>query len=307
MKASRLRPGFLPRISVIVLLLAWAGASRAETLREAVTNWPGLTIGSAVQPGLLTTVPAYAATLRWQYTLASPENDLKWAAIRPQEYIYSWSNADTTVQFDAAGEQAARGHNLAWYQSLPSWLTTGGYTTNQVRNYLFHHIDTVVGRYRGSTFCWDVVNEAFDSNGLIRTTNFWYDDPGIGDFIPTNSTLYIEDAFRRANAADPDARLIYNDYSAETTNAKSAAIYAMAADFLNRGVPLNGIGFQMHLGESGLNYSSMLTNFERFNSLGVDLQITEMSVPIPETNGVAAPADLATQAEVYWNVLGVAP
>ncbi|MDR3458790.1 MAG: endo-1,4-beta-xylanase [Verrucomicrobiae bacterium] len=290
---------------MIILLLARACATQAETLKEAATNWPGLKIGSAVQPAMLTT-PAYAGTLRWQYSLSSPENDLKWAALRTQEYFYTWSNADTTLRFDAAGGQAARGHTLMWYQSLPSWLTNGGYATNQIRNYLFHHIDTVAGRYRGSTFCWDVVNEAFNSSGQIRTTNFWYDNPGIGDFNPANSTLYIEDAFRRASAANPDARLIYNDYSTETTNAKSDAIYAMAQDFLGRGVPLNGIGFQMHVGEGGFNYSSMLANFERFNNLGLDLQITEMSVPIPETNGVALPVDLAAQAEVYWNVMSVA-
>jgi endo-1,4-beta-xylanase len=306
MKAVR-KPFFFHTYKWIsILLLAGSCATRSETLKDAAGKWPGLKIGSAVDPNALGAVPLYAATLRLQYSLASPENDLKWAALRPAEYVYSSSKADTTLQFDAAGGQSARGHNLLWYHSLPSWLTSGGYTTNQVRDYLFHHIDTVAGRYRGSLFCWDVVNEAFDSNGLIRTTNFWYDNPGIGDFNPANSTLYIEEAFRRANIADSNARLIYNDYSTETTNAKSDAVYAMARDFLNRGVPLHGIGFQMHVGESGINYNSMRTNFERFNNLGLDLQITEMSVPIPETNGVAAPGDLAAQAEVYWNTLSVA-
>src|SRR5579864_8258178 len=108
MKISRPRPAFCPRAAICILWLAWACATPAETLREAATNWPGLKIGSAVQPAMLST-PVYAATLRWQYSLGSPENDLKWAALRTQEYYYAWSNADTTLRFDAAGGQVARG------------------------------------------------------------------------------------------------------------------------------------------------------------------------------------------------------
>ena len=92
---------------------------------------------------------------------------------------------------------------------------------------------------------------------------------------------------------------------ADRPNTKSDAVYAMAQDFLTRGVPLDGIGFQMHI--SGINYTSLRTNFKRFNDLGLDLHITEMDVRVPvDANGDATPANLDAQAEIYWNVLGVA-
>ena len=291
------------RIRILLPLLACACIAHAESFQEAATNFPGLKIGTAVNPSVLTGgAAAYANTLRLHYSLPSPENALKWGSLRPEEYTFDWTDADVIANFARAAGQQVRGHTLVWYNSIPAWLTGGGFTPDEIRDLLFHHIDTVAGRYRGTALSWDVVNEAFNDNGTVRT-NFWYNQPGIG--YPTNGTRYIEEAFKRAHTADPGAEIIYNDYSAETVNAKSDAIYSMAQDFLNRGVPLDGIGFQMHL--TGINYTSLRTNFKRFNNLGLDLHITEMDVRIPvDTNGAATQADLDAQAEVYWNVLGVA-
>jgi endo-1,4-beta-xylanase len=82
-----------------------------------------------------------------------------------------------------------------------------------------------------------VVNEAFNDDGSMRDT-IWYDQPGIG-FAGTG-TKYIEQVLNWAHAADPSAKLFYNDYNAEPVDAKSDAIYAMAQDFRTLGVPLDG-------------------------------------------------------------------
>jgi GH35 family endo-1,4-beta-xylanase len=292
---------FHSRLPVFFLWMVCCGGVHAESLQEAAAKFSGLRVGSAVNPNSLAGNAAYAGTVRL-HLQPSPENALKWATIRPSQYTYDWSDSDTVANFARAAGQQIRGHALLWHQSIPGWLTGGGFTTDQARDILFHHIDTVAGRYRGEVLCWDVVNEAFNDNGTLRTS-FWYDQPGIG--YATNGTRYIEETFKRAHLADPGAELIYNDYSAETVNSKSDALYAMAQDFLNRGVPLNGIGFQMHL--TSISYTSLRTNLKRFNDLGLNLHITEMDVRVPvDTNGVATPADLDAQAEVYWNVLGVA-
>jgi GH35 family endo-1,4-beta-xylanase len=288
--------------SCLLGLLASAWGARAESLREAAAKYPGLRVGAALNPNLLSTgEAAYANTVRYQFNLPSPENAAKWAAIRPSQYTFDWTDADVFARFARAAGQQARGHTLLWHQSIPAWLTNGGFSSDQIRSLLFHHIDTVAGRYRNDFFCWDVVNEAFNSDGSLRSS-FWYNQPGIG--YATNGTRYIEETFRRAATAAPGAVLVYNDYDAETVNDKSDAIYAMAQDFRNRGVPLGGIGFQMH--RTGLDYASLRNNLKRFNDLGLDLHITEMDIRIPVTNGIATPADLDAQAEVYWNILSVA-
>lgn len=292
----------LRRFIWLCLLLAGVSFGRAESLQEAALKFPGLRVGAALNPDTLSGSEAvYGNTVRHQFNLPSPENATKWGAFRPAQYTYDWTDADVFARFARAGGQRVRGHTLLWHQSIPAWLTSGGFTPEQNRDLLFHHIDTVVGRYRSEIFCWDVVNEVFNNDGTLRNS-FWYNQPGMG--YATNGTRYIEETFRRAALADPNAELFYNDYDAETLNAKSDAIYAMAQDFLNRGVPLHGIGFQMH--RTDLNYDSLRNNFKRFNDLGLNLHITEMDIRIPVTNGVVTTADLEAQAEIYWNIVGVA-
>jgi GH35 family endo-1,4-beta-xylanase len=93
--------------------------------------------------------------------------------------------------------------------------------------------------YRGQVFAWDVVNEALDENGNLRDS-LWYNQPGIG--LSTEGTAYIEQVFRWAHKADPQALLFYNEAEGEGINRKSDAIYAMVKDFKRRRVPIDGVG-----------------------------------------------------------------
>jgi endo-1,4-beta-xylanase len=239
------------------------------------------------------------------YQIAGTENALKFASLHPASNTYSFSGADAILDHATAHGQLSRGHTLLWHNSVPGWVanSTSVWTTAQFQTVAYQHIDTVVARYRNRLFCWDVVNEAFNSDGTMRGT-VWYNAPGIG--YAGQGTKYIEEVFKRARAADPDCELIYNDFSTETVNSKSTAIYTMAQDFVARGVPLDGIGFQFHL-SSTPNLASMRSNLQRFQDLGLNLHITEMDVSVAiDTNGVATTNALAAQGDTYFNVIGTA-
>ena len=146
-------------------------------------------------------------------------------------------------------------------------------------------------------FAWDVVNEAFDESGALKPS-IWYDRPGIG--LAHRSTAYIEQAFRWAHDADAQALLFYNDSGAETTNAKSDAIYAMVKDFKLRAVPIDGVGMQMHIFDLHADADDISRNIARFTALGLQVHITEMDVAVPlDAAGHASPSDLTRQAEIY--------
>ena len=101
----------------------------------------------------------------------------------------------------------------------------------------------------------------------MRST-VWYDAPGIG--LAGKGPAYIEQALQWAHASNPQAKLFYNDYDTEEINKKSDAIYAMASDFKQRDVPLDGVGFQMHITlgfDDPAKLSSLTQNFQRFFSL----------------------------------------
>jgi endo-1,4-beta-xylanase len=205
------------------------------------------------------------------------------------------------VAFAQAHGMAVRGHTLVWHNQRPKWLTSGTFTSEQLFSILQDHIKTVVGHYAGKVYAWDVVNEAFETDGSLRKT-MWSNAPGIG----LEGTGYIEQALKWAHAADPKALLFYNDYNAETMNAKSDAIFKMALDLKARGVPLDGIGLQMHVGAKPPSLDGMESNMKRIADLGLQVQITELDVKLlVDSSGAATPELLETQAKVYHDIVAL--
>jgi endo-1,4-beta-xylanase len=245
---------------------------------------------------------AYASTLAREFNLLEPEDAMKWETLRPNPQSFDFSQADRIVDFAIARGMKVRGHTLVWHQQNPPWVTEGHYTAEQLAHILEKHIKTVVSHYRGKVFAWDVINEAFDEPvlGRLRST-LWYDQPGIGS--AQKGTAYIERCFRWAHEADPEALLFYNEAEAETMNPKSDAVYAMVKDFLRRGVPLDGVGFEMHISKLHPDTASISANIGRFTALGVQVHITELDVSLPvDAKGDPTPEDLKLQAEVYRQI-----
>ena len=101
------------------------------------------------------------------------------------------------------------GHALVWHDQLPDWVFHDDKGNLLGRDALLarmrDHIHTVVGRYKGKIHSWDVVNEPIDEDGTMRQS-LWYKIIGED---------YVAKAFQFAHEADPQAQLVYNDYSIE--------------------------------------------------------------------------------------------
>jgi endo-1,4-beta-xylanase len=278
-----------------------AGPIHSQTLREAAAK-SGILVGTAVRPEQLTE-PGYAATLAREFNMLEPENALKWESIHPGPDTFDFAAGDRLVDFAIAHQMKVRGHTLVWHQQNPPWLTKEQRTPEQLAHILEQHIKTVVGHYRGKVFAWDVVNEAFDegkNEGKLRST-LWREQPGIG--LANRGYSYIEQCFRWAHAADPDALLFYNEAGAEAMNRKSDAIYAMVKDFRTRSVPIDGVGLQMHIFNLHPDVGSISANIARLTALGVQVHITELDVALPvDADGNAQNADLQAQANVYHEI-----
>lgn len=275
-------------------------ALQEQSLREAA-HAAGILIGTAVRPAQLPE-PAYAATLAREFNMVEPEDALKWEVVHPRPEVFDFSEGDQVVDFATRHGMKVRGHTLVWHQQNPKWLAERKYTSAELAQILERHIKTVVGHYRGKIFAWDVVNEAFDElhPGELRST-IWRNQPGIA--LAANSTSYIEQCFRWAHDADPQALLFYNEAEAEVVNLKSDAIYAMVRDFRQRGVPINGIGMQMHIPRMQIDIASVDANIKRFTALGLQVHITEVDVALPvDAEGNAQPEDLKTQADIYRQI-----
>ncbi|MFF2324621.1 MULTISPECIES: endo-1,4-beta-xylanase [unclassified Streptomyces] len=263
-------------------VLSLAGTANAASTLGASAAAKGRYFGTAVAANHLGEA-AYASTLDTEFNAVTPENEMKWDAIEPTRNSFSYGSADQIVSHAQGKNMQVRGHTLVWHSQLPGWVS--GLGTDDLRSAMNTHITQVMTHYKGQIYAWDVVNEAFQdgSSGARRSSPF-QDKLGNG---------YIEEAFRTARAADPGAKLCYNDYNTDGQNAKSNAVYAMVQDFKQRGVPIDCVGFQSHFNSASPVPSDYQANLQRFADLGVDVQITELDI---EGSGSA-------QATSYGNVV----
>jgi endo-1,4-beta-xylanase len=263
----------------------------AQSLRGAAFN-RNILIGSAVDQDHIRRDPQYASTLGREFSAFTPENALKFGPLEPTRGTFKFDDADFLVNFAEANGMQVRGHTLVWHNELPQWLIGGKFSRDELIAIMHEHISTVVGRYRGRVYAWDVVNEAIDDQtGQLRET-IW--SMGIGPD-------YIDMAFRFAREADPNAKLIYNDYGDEGLGGKSDAIYALVKGMKGRGVPIDGVGLQSHFPLDGLPQAADVdANMKRLGALGLQVQITELDIrmAVPATG-----ANLQRQADEYREYL----
>lgn len=245
-------------------LLTFSGSAQAADTLGASAAESGRYYGAAVAPNLLGESD-YVGTLNAEFNSIVAENVMKWDATEPSQGQFNFQGGDQLVAHAQENGMSVRGHTLVWHAQQPGWVQ--GLTGDNLRQAMVNHIDGVAGHYAGEIDSWDVVNEAFEGDGSRRQSNL---QQQMGDG-------WIEEAFRAADAADPDATLCYNDYSTDGINAKSDGIYRMVEDFLARDVPIDCVGFQSHL-DSNSDLSTYQQNLQRFADLGVDVQITELDI-----------------------------
>ena len=154
--------------------------------------------------------------------------------------------------------------------------------------------------YAGQVFAWDVVNEAFEgrkTQGLHLVQSARY------------RIRRTRDGLHRAGISlgtrsGPQALLFYNEGGAEGMNPKSDAVYAMVKDFKRRGVPIDGVGLQMHISRFDFDAMAVAANIARLTALGLQVHITELDVSLPlGPGGAPQPLDLQHQADIYRQVV----
>ncbi|MFZ1142843.1 MAG: endo-1,4-beta-xylanase [Candidatus Sulfotelmatobacter sp.] len=287
------------QLRFLVLFLTATVVTPSLPLRQAADQ-AHLLVGAAVRPSMFSEA-AYSATLAREFNMIEPEDVMKWWVVRRNPGTFDFREGDELVRFAQTHGMKVRGHCLVWDHNNPEWLAQGNFTPAQLSHVLQEHITTVMKHYAGQVFAWDVVNEALDEKGRVKDSP-WYNQPGIG--MSEKGTAYIEQAFRWAREADPEALLFYNEAEGERLNRKSDAIYAMVKDFKRRGVPIDGVGLQLHISQLDFDTAPIAANVARLTALGVQVHITELDVSLPlDSSGVVQNDDLLRQAEVYRGVV----
>ncbi|MBN2441801.1 MAG: endo-1,4-beta-xylanase [Spirochaetales bacterium] len=277
--------------------------AEAKSLRAYATA-RGIYIGAAVNPDHFNETN-YNTTLKEEFNMMVAENAMKMGPIHPSENTYSWNGGDAIISLAETNNMEVRGHALLWHNQVPDWMKAKNYS--ELETVLQSHIDTVVTHYKGKIHSWDVVNEIIKDDGTgLRNNNETPDSSGYSIWAdtPTDDSLIIE-AFNRAHTVDPDALLIINDYSNETMGqTKADALYNLIDGWVGEGVPIDGVGFQLHLLEEyNPDYTNIRANIDRYVALGLEVHFTEIDVRI---SGTVTQTKLDHQALIYANLMQIA-
>lgn len=219
--------------------------------------------------------------------------------LRPSKDTYYFDEIDKIVTFAKKNNLNIQFHHLVWGQEkwLPEWLKNGNFSQKEYYQLIEDHIKTVMGRYKGQVKEWTVVNEPFTKRVQSQYwgDDFWYKKLG---------NDYISFAFRKAREQDPNAVLILNDFNNQEINAVSNLMYDTVKTLKAQGVPIDGVGMQMHLLSTGKrpDKQNVLANIKRFGNLGVKVYITEFDVDITQLKG-SREEKLKEQAQIYKDMM----
>lgn len=302
--------------TVVLVLLAFAYPSHAEQTLRAAAAQAGVFIGSATAVQYLrnSSAPQYKHLANTEFSLTTAENECKVSSLHQRPHLYDFTQCDEIFDTARAAGKVVRGHALVWHKQYPPWWNSS-LTASELLTLLEQHINTVVGHYGSSAYCWDVVNEAvadhaedaYNGTSIKRDYDPWM--PAVPDFM--------DRAFHMARKAAPeDVKLFYNDYNANWINEKSDRVYGLVKDMRARGVPIDGIGMQMHIDLSAYDkLGSIRQNVQRFSDLGMEIHMTEMDVracvanasALCDVNSTIDHEVLAKQAEIYGTLMQAPP
>jgi endo-1,4-beta-xylanase len=300
MKQSRLGSvGFV--VTVLATALAVVGSAEAERPALKAVFQSDFLVGTALSnEQALGRDPAALELVAREFNTITSENMLKWEGVHPEPGRYDFTAADKFVEFGEKHGMFLVGHTLLWHNQTPAWAFAGvdgqALDRETALGRIQEHIKAVVGRYRGRIDGWDVVNEAIDDEGRLRTGPVgppwrrgepWH--AAIGDD-------YIEKAFEFAHAADPDAELYYNDFN-EWHPAKVAAICELIKSLKSKGIRIDGLGLQGHWGLDYPTLEEMDRMFTEYGKLGVKLMITELDINLLPDPGRRLGAEITRRVD----------
>jgi endo-1,4-beta-xylanase len=286
------------RFAVVLLLLVGfavtaVAAPPYTNLKDAYGKYWDL--GCAIPGGNVLT-PAELAVLEANFTNITPEGIMKPEPIEPDENRYTFDKADAFVATAQAHGLKVNGHCLVWHETCPDWFFQDGAKPagrDLVLKRMIDHVTTEVSHFRGKVFSWDVVNEALaDGPGYLR------DDKWSRSIGPD----YIAQAFRAAQAADPQAELYYNDYHIESPAKRDKAI-RLIRELKAQHLRIDGVGIQGHWQLDKIPYADIDAAITAFHNEGVKVMITELDVDVVgrHFSGADVSAQQTVHADPYVN------
>jgi endo-1,4-beta-xylanase len=265
---------------------------------------PSFPVGAAVDPTDLS--GPHEQLLTTHFDSITPGNEMKWSSIENTLGSFNFGPADAEVGVAVCHNMRIRGHNLVWATGAQTPSYAAGDGTNSPANQatvtanIQEHIQNEVQHFGNQVYAWDVVNEPLDPNQPDCLVH--------GPFYNVLDKSYLDVALQAARQFAPaGTKLFINDYSTADPN-RLACLVKVVRDLRSRGIPLDGIGHEMH---NAINYPSVSAMENAINTVhrafpDIEQQITELDVSVYNAGDVTSnyglnipPAVLAEQGWLY--------
>jgi endo-1,4-beta-xylanase len=128
----------------------------------------GLSFGCAARAPSVHPEPVLLKKIAAEANIFIPDAHLKGVITEPHANEFDFTAADSIAEFAARHAMVMHGHTLVWHEAIPDWVANIS-SARDARVALERHITTLVTRYHGRLWAWDVVNEPIEpKDGLDK-------------------------------------------------------------------------------------------------------------------------------------------
>jgi hypothetical protein len=200
----------------------------------------------AAQEGAVNTLPSF-------FSVRENEDYSNFDYDRPED-----AKIIRQYQFGEGNHMATMGYGIGamgLYCSAPQWLLDLSFP-DATKALLLYHIEKDLRYTKGKNPVWLLFNEFINTIGYGNTglknrnnpTGYWDYCNGYSLWAAnTTDSSLIKAAFIKAREVDPGATLMLNDADDEDIGwIKSDYFYQFASGLKAEGIPIDGVGFQMH-------------------------------------------------------------
>jgi endo-1,4-beta-xylanase len=255
-------------ICCVILFSFNSCKNESEETKKSLKDVASYPIGTAIRIQKLLSDKQLQELQKENFNSITSASDMKMNRILPTEGEYYWDRIDSILAYAESNQQRLFGHNLIWHSSTPKWVEEKASDSLWLENFMKDYIYTYVGRYKGKVAAWDVVNEGLETKGGAFRETIWYKAMGKD---------YIAKAFSYAHEVDPDAILFYNDFNIERDTVKLNATLNMIKDLKAEGVPISGIGFQMHI-RMDIPDEIIANSLKKAAATGLQIHLSEVDI-----------------------------
>lgn len=264
-----------------------------DTLKTAYRK--DFSIGTAVNTWQLNGVGGYAKAkglIASQFGSITMENQMKPDALlsddtraqgKEKSVVIDTETLDSVLKLASDNGLKLRGYCLVWHDGTPDWFFRKEYDSSKeyvskdvmkarMESYIRQVITYCEENYPGIVYAWDVVNEALDDDGKMRTNSDWHEVYG--------DSSYITDAFTFARKyAASGVGLFYSDYN-EYVPVKRDAICSLVKKLYGAGI-CDGVAMQSHYTMTYPTTALLKVAVQKYNNIApgrIQIQLTQMDI-----------------------------